>query len=397
MPDYIEDENGYVTFPGTLLSRAGVFPYLGREIDPAGKMGLSPDAAYNVYRPESELNNPETIESFKLSPWFPRHEMAGDDFTAAEEIGVQGTTGQDVQYIEGKGLAGTVKVFGTKLKAAIRAGLRELSCGFRCSWEVVSGTTPDGVKYDVVQRNIRGNHLASVDEGRMGSQFSVAMDRACIALDNLKPEGATMTLEEMMEKVREAEPAKEELAKLHAEIGKMLGDGEGEGGDPKDPADPAVGDEDDDPVDPALDEGDDPKDPTAADADKDKAMDEDKGKTAMDAMAKTIKRLEDQVTKLSGNALDAATIEKQIEAKQGLIRELQPVVGKIDGTGLDANGVAKKAADILGIACDSKSALASVRGYLHARQNTQTTVDRGAAQDAATATAVTSKLDEMGL
>lgn len=386
MPEYIEDENGYVTFPDTLLSRAGVFPYLGREIDPAGKFGLNPDGQYNVYRPESELNNPETIESFKLSPWFPRHEMAGDEFTAAEEIGVQGTTGQDVQYIEGKGLAGTVKVFGTKLKAAIRAGLRELSCGFRCTWEVVSGTTPDGVKYDVVQRNIRGNHLASVDEGRMGSQFSVAMDRACIALDNLKPEGATMNeLEELMAKVREAEPAKEELAKLHAEIGKMLGDG-GEA-----EAEVTVEDEEESEA-----------EVTVTTEDEDYSEDEgeeamDKDKSAMDAMAKTIKRLEGQVTKLSGNALDAATIEKQIEAKQGLIRELQPVVGKIDGTGLDANGVAKKAADILGIACDSGSALASVRGYLHARQNTKTTVDNGAAQDAATATAVTKQLDEMGL
>lgn len=390
MPEYIEDENGYVTFPGTLLSRAGVFPYLGREIDPSGKFGLNPDGQYNVYRPESELNNPETIESFKLSPWFPRHEMAGDDFTAAEEIGVQGTTGQDVQYIDGKGLAGTVKVFGTKLKAAIRAGLRELSCGFRCSWEVVSGTTPDGVKYDVVQRNIRGNHLASVDEGRMGSQFSVAMDRACIALDNLKPEGATMTLEEMMEKVREAEPAKEELAKLHAEIGKMLGDG-GEA-----EAEVTVEDEEESEAEVTVTTED--EEFSEDEGEKDKAMDEEKGKdNAMDSMANTIKRLEDQVTKLSGNALDAATIEKQIEAKQGLIRELQPVVGKIDGTGLDANGVAKKAADILGIACDSGSALASVRGYLHARQNTQTTVDRGTAQDGTTATAVTSKLDEMGL
>lgn len=384
MPEYIEDENGYVTWPATPISRSGVFPYLGREI--SGE--LEPERIYNVYRPESELNNPETIESFKLSPWFPRHEMAGDEFTAAEDIGVQGVTGQDVQYVDGKGLVGTVKVFGSKLKAAIRAGLRELSCGFRCSWEVVSGTTPDGVKYDVIQRNIRGNHLASVDEGRMGSQFSVAMDRACIALDNLKSEGATMNeLEELMAKVREAEPAKEELAKLHAEIGKMLGGGE----ESEAEAEVTVEDEEDK-------GGEDPEaEVTVKTEDEDYSEDEDKDKSAMDSMAKTIKELQGQVKALSGNALDAATIEKQIEAKQGLIRELQPVVGKIDGTGLDANGVAKKAADILGIACDSGSALASVRGYLHAQNSKNTTVDRGTAQDAATATAVTSKLDEMGL
>ena len=371
MPEYYEDENGYVTFPNTMLSKPGVFPYLGREISPE----LDPDRVYNVYRPESELNNPETIESFKLSPWFPRHEMAGESFTAAEDIGVQGTTGQDVHYKKGAGLVGTVKTFGTSLKSAIQAGLRELSCGFRCTWDIVGGTTPDGLRYDVVQRNIRGNHLASVEEGRMGSQFSVAMDRACIALDSLTiEEGLEMTLEEMLQKVRDAEPAKEELAKLYAEIGAMLGDGEQA---------VAAGAEE------------------AVAAGAEKPEEEGEGKVydseAMDAMAKTIAGLQKQVKQLSGKAMDSDTIERQITEKQNLVKELEPVIGRIDGTGLDAAGVAKKAAEIIGIACDSGSALAAVRGYLHARKNAGTTIDSGTAQDAASAAAVVSKLEEMGL
>lgn len=380
MPNFFEDDNGYVTFPDTPLSRAGVFPYLGKEIAPE----LEPDKIYHVYRPESELNNPETIESFKLSPWFPRHEMAGDGFTDAEAIGVQGTTGQDVQYIDGVGLVATVKTFGTRLKAAIRSGLRELSCGFRCSWDIISGTTPDGVNYDVVQRNIRGNHLASVDEGRMGSQFSVAMDRACLALDNLN-EGENMTIEELMAKVREAQPAKEELAKLYAEIGAMLEEGkEPEPVEPEMDADP-----DADPVEPVAEDADDP----AMDADEDKS----KEGSGMDELKKTIKALQAEVKTLSGSAVDAASIERAITDKQNLLAELEPVAGKIDGTGLDAAGVAKKAADILGIACDSSSAIAAVRGYLHASKTRKTTVDNGSAQDAATATDVTKQLDEMGL
>lgn len=389
MPKYIEDQNGYVTFPDTPLSKPGVFPYLGREIGPE----LEPDRIYNVYRPESELNSAETIESFKLSPWFPRHEMAGDEFTSAEEIGVQGTTGQDVRYIDGLGLVATVKTFGTRLKAAIRSGMRELSCGFRCSWDVVSGTTPDGVKYDVIQRNIRGNHLASVEEGRMGAGVSVAMDRACIALDKLN-DGETMTLDEMLAKVREAEPAKEELRKLFDEIKAMLGDDEmQEEMAAKEPGEDGY-DEDMDAK--AMDMDDD----KAMDMDKDDAaMDEedDKPKAAMDAMAKTIKRLEVQIKTLSGKALDAATIERHINDKNSLLKDLEPVVGKIDGTGLDAAGVAKKAAAVLGIACDSGSALASVRGYLHAHSKPASTIDRGTAQDSAASLAVLKQLDEAGL
>ena len=376
MPSYKEDQNGYVTFPDTTLSKPGVFPYMGREISP----DLEPDKIYYVWRPESELNNPETIESFKLSPWFPRHEMAGDEFTAAEEIGVQGTTGQDVRYVEGQGLVATVKTFGTRLKAAINAGLRELSCGFRCTWEVISGTTPDGVQYDVVQRNIRGNHLASVDEGRMGPQVSLAMDRACIALDNLQPDkGENMTLEEMMEKVREAQPAKEELAKVRDEINKMLG----EGGEPDPEGEPEGGegyDQEDTPVDPEK-----------------PAMDKDKPDAAMDEMKAQLEAMKKELAGVKGQALDAATVEKMITEKNNLISDLEPVVGKIDGTGLDANGVASKAADILGIACDSSSALASVRGYLHAQKNQKTTVDNGHAQDGEPAEAVSKQLDEMGL
>jgi hypothetical protein len=387
MPKYIEDQNGYVTFPDTPLSKPGVFPYLGREIGPE----LEPDRIYNVYRPESELNSAETIESFKLSPWFPRHEMAGDEFTSAEEIGVQGTTGQDVRYIDGMGLVATVKTFGTRLKAAIRSGMRELSCGFRCSWDVVSGTTPDGVKYDVIQRNIRGNHLASVEEGRMGAGVSVAMDRACIALDKLN-DGETMELDEMLAKVRDAEPAKEELRKLFDEIKAMLGDH----------VDDMVENE------PGEDSYDEDMDANAMDMDDDKAMDmdkddaamdedDDKPKAAMDAMAKTIKRLEVQIKTLSGKALDAATIERHINDKNSLLKDLEPVVGKIDGTGLDAAGVAKKAAAVLGIACDSGSALASVRGYLHAHSKPASTIDRGTAQDSAASIAVLKTLDEAGL
>jgi len=304
--------------------------------------------------------------------------MSGEGFTDAEQIGVQGTTGQDVRYIEGIGLIGTVKTFGTQLKKAIKTGLRELSCGFRCRWDIVSGTTPDGLKYDVVQRDIRGNHLASVEQGRMGTDVSVAMDAAHIALDNVTLEGDKMTLEELMTKVKEAQPAKEELAKLYAEIGSMLN----EGGEPEE----AEAEMDADPV-----------------AEEDPVMDadpeEDKEKPAMDsATAKRIADLENQVKELKGSAMDANAVEAKINAKNDLIAKLSPVVGRIDGTGMDINGVAVKAAEIIGLACDSATALATVNGYLAGKTSEGTTVDKGVAQDAKAASAAIMKtLDDMGI
>ena len=189
---YTEDKNGYITIPKNPISKSGVFQYLGKNISPE----LEPEKIYNVWRPEEELNNPETIESFRLTPWIPEHVMLGDGFTPAEVVGVQGVTGESIEFMGGT-LYSKLKLFGDDLKKLIKAGLKELSCGFRCQWVIQSGTF-NGQQYDVIQKQIRGNHLASVESARMGSDVRVAMDRAVFALDsidiNLKPDGENMPL-----------------------------------------------------------------------------------------------------------------------------------------------------------------------------------------------------------
>lgn len=55
--------------------------------------------------------------------------------------------------------------------------------GYFCDYELTPGTF-NGIHYDAVQRNIRGNHIALVEEGRMGSDVRV-MDRK-ITMDSIK-------------------------------------------------------------------------------------------------------------------------------------------------------------------------------------------------------------------
>lgn len=64
----IKDSNGWIEIKGNPISKTGVFDYLGSSIG-------APDAGkiYKVYRPESALNNEETINSFKLLPWIDDH------------------------------------------------------------------------------------------------------------------------------------------------------------------------------------------------------------------------------------------------------------------------------------------------------------------------------------
>jgi 8-oxo-dGTP pyrophosphatase MutT (NUDIX family) len=166
------DNNGWFEVKRNPLSKSGVFPYLGKNIDPS----LEPEKTYMVYRPASELSNPETIESFKLLPWVDLHpdNLLGPQDAGrlpAESKGVEGVIGEDV-FFEGDTLFGNIKIFSDSLADRIDSGVRELSLGYSCEYEISSGVF-NGINYDAIQKNIRGNHLATVPEGRMGPDVAV--------------------------------------------------------------------------------------------------------------------------------------------------------------------------------------------------------------------------------
>lgn len=176
----VYDLNGWPEIKGNPISKVGVFDYLGADISPE----LVPDQIYKVYRPEEELSKLETIESFKLLPWTDEHAMLGSEdegLTSPEKKGVHGVIGEDVYFEDGY-LKGNIKIFSKKLANLIEDGKKELSIGYRCLYDLVSGVY-DGQKYDAVQRNIRGNHLATVSEGRSGHDVSV-LDHFRISLDS---------------------------------------------------------------------------------------------------------------------------------------------------------------------------------------------------------------------
>jgi len=175
----VHDLNGWYTVKGNPLSKVGVFDYTGASIG-----APDPKRIYKVYRPAEELADPECIESFKLLPWVDEHHMLGDGpgYMPAEKKGVHGVIGEDVYFDADAGiLRGNLKVFSKSHAAAIDKNKPELSCGYRCTYDFTPGEW-NGVKYDVVQRQMRGNHLASVKEGRMGPDVAV-LDHLSFAVD----------------------------------------------------------------------------------------------------------------------------------------------------------------------------------------------------------------------
>jgi hypothetical protein len=378
---YIEDENGYITIPKNPISKSGIFQYLGKSISP----DLEPDRTYNVWRPVEELNNPETIESFRLTPWIPEHVMLGEGFTPAETVGVQGVTGETVEFV-GDTLYSKLKLFGEDLKKLIRAGLNELSCGFRCQWIIQSGMF-EGKPYDIIQRQIRGNHLASVENARMGSDVRVAMDRAIFALDSidfkLKPNGEIMDPKEVAKAIALAlSPMQTAMEKSKAEDTEMK-------------------EKSMDEMTKALKAGDMYKDGMEEKAVKDaydmmmKAKDEDDDKKS-GAMDSAIKKLQSEFIQFKATAMDGNAVMKAFAEKQDLATKVSQIVGAFDHADLDSNGVAKYALGKIGIACDSGAELATLRGYLAARKAPSYTADPGTALDGGES-AKSKTLDDLGL
>jgi hypothetical protein len=408
MTNRVIDTNGWAEIRDNPISKVGVFPYLGKSIGAS-----DPGRIYMVYRPEEELADPACIKSFRLLPWVDEHEMLGDEeagYTAPEKKGVQGVIGEDVYYDDGV-LKGNIKVFSESLAALINSGKRQLSAGYRCKYEFTSGQY-NGQRYDAIQRNIRGNHLASVQEGRMGPDVAV-LDHMTFTFDakelvmadeNNKPAGQD-------EDVSLADVVKQLIPLVQALVGSAppatpSGD-ENPTATDDDPTKTPVEDDDDTP--PAEDEEDDP--PAAKD--EDEAEDEEKAAEAMDAAIKALRsasktapkamrtsmdnaiaglrkataaRAKPQKTGKTVATVDAAEVKalrarviqlersaakgvmNEISKRDALASRLSTHIGTFDHADKTLAEVARYGVSKLGIPCVKGQEIAALDGYLHGRE-----------------------------
>lgn len=322
------DGNGWFEVKGNPISKAGIFPYSGRQL---GKTGPDADRIYQVLRPAEELSDPACIESFKLIPWIDDHTMLGPTAQAvspnavsAEQKGVQGVIGENV-FFEGDTLFANIKAFSSTLAQLIKAGKRELSAGYRCIYDMTAGVY-NGQSYDAVQRKIRGNHLALVTEGRMGPDVAV-MDRLTFTFDALEIDMAgendqgggagagAMTLEQAVAMLSELAP---QVAKLTEAMGKL--------------GSPAAPVAEDKPVEMAAEGA---------------AVAEDKPAMSADAMERSV----------IGRIAKRDTLAKQISAHVGTFDHSEKTLEEVVSYGCDK----------LGLKADKGQELATLSGYLHAK------------------------------
>ncbi len=320
------DTNGWVEIRDNPLSKVGVFPYLGRSIG-----APEPDRVYMVYRPEKELSDPDCIESFRLLPWVDEHEMLGDQgtgYTAPEKKGIHGVIGEEVYYENGV-LKGNLKVFSESLAALINSGKRELSAGYRCQYEFTTGQY-NGQHYDAIQRTIRGNHLASVKEGRMGPDvavldhmtFTFDAKELCMPDDEKNPAGQD-------EEASLADAVKQLIPLLQALVSRTPAtDDEDEDEDETDPNQTPVEDDDDTP--PLMEE--ETKDEEETEDEEEKEDNE--TVQAMDAATKAWRAASKSVPKAIRVSMDSAINQLRKVSVKTRSKQNKRIVSTVDAADL---------------------------------------------------------------
>ena len=165
------------------VARTGIQIYHGREC------GRPDVEKVRVYRPQDAVFGPDAIKSYTHLPVTIDHPGVPVDASNWKKYAV-GETGDEVLRD-----GGTVRVPMMLRDAAaidaVKQGKKQISVGYSCDVEWSDGITPDGEKYDAVQRNIRGNHVAIVSTARGGPELTFgdkgdhAMDLKTMTIDGI--------------------------------------------------------------------------------------------------------------------------------------------------------------------------------------------------------------------
>ena len=215
--------------PGSKVKVAG---YAGAEVAGRQELGLEANKPYMMLRPADELEiAAATINRLPIELW--HNDTDADNLPKMQIIGSMGSDGRfDGTYLRNSLCFTDGEVI--RMITEAEPGLKELSLSYFYDPDMTPGEW-NGIPYDGVMRNIRGNHLALVDKGRAGRDVAV-QDRDSMTphnRENLMSKivkisaplgGRILSLLRKGRLARDADP--ETAAVLETELVKQLTDGD---------------------------------------------------------------------------------------------------------------------------------------------------------------------------
>jgi hypothetical protein len=178
------DENGFLHVADCNISKATVNPYWGAEIPNCLELGLDPSRKYWLFRDPTELE--KGASTFNSLPVMDKHLELSSFNLEKPEIAAHhvGSTGGNAHF-DGQYLVCDISVFKAGAISGIQTGeQRQLSCAYRYDLDMTPGEW-QGQPYDGRMFNIRGNHVALVDEGRAGPDVVIRDSKCSLPIDKL--------------------------------------------------------------------------------------------------------------------------------------------------------------------------------------------------------------------
>jgi uncharacterized protein len=197
------------------LTRTGVFEY------------RNPDGTIRrEYRDEADVFDSASLESFELVPVtddHPSEMVTPENAPLVRKGAVLGTPRRDGNHV-----LATLHITDPALISRMERGKRDVSCGYQCELDETPGISPNGERYDVRQRVIRGNHTAIVSTGRAGTARA-RMDAAVMVIDgepqeNLIMEELKKALADVAAAQARADAAEHKNKELQAQLSKAEGE-----------------------------------------------------------------------------------------------------------------------------------------------------------------------------
>ena len=171
--NWIETPEGYVVFKNAVIARTGFQKYKLKEIDEGERQSQKilgdPEEEVELLRTPEEVFNPRTIASFETKSVTDGHpdQLLNVDTVREHEKGQITNVRRGAEALESGDfpLLADLIVKDRFLIEKIKAGLREMSCGY--NYHVLRQGD------SLLQVDIVGNHVAIVNAGRAGPEASI--------------------------------------------------------------------------------------------------------------------------------------------------------------------------------------------------------------------------------